>query len=352
MPASFDPSDIGTHMKNQSASTSLRRYVSLGAVVAATVAAVACSDDAITTHPNPTETAASFGKGGPKGTTSKILFGTNRDGGGSANEIYSMNSDGTAQTRLTFTRVNDGEAVYSPDGTKIVFYSVRDNALGDIYVMKADGSNVTRLTNTPGASMRPSWSPDGTMIAFESTRDAADPTAVSDPASYEIYTMKANGSNVKRITNNAFADIAPQWSPDGIHIAFASDRDHQGQGATRDLYVMNTDGSNVQRITNQDGQIADASWDPQGNRLTYSVIPAATNPGIYVVDVKTLVAVRLTFGPGIADAWPSFSPDGLKIAYAHYVSGSADIWIMNADGTNQTQITFNAANDSWPKWSR
>jgi len=115
---------------------------------------------------------------------------------------------------------------------------------------------------------------------------------------------------------------------------------------------MKANGSNVKRITNQDGQIADASWDPQGNRLTYSVIPAATNTGIYIVDVKTLASTRLTFAAGFTDAWPSFSSDGLKIAYAHYVSGLADIGIMNADGSNPTQITFNAANDSWPKWSR
>jgi Tol biopolymer transport system component len=338
-------------MNTRSASTSRRqRYLSRGALALAALVMVACSDDAFTSSPNPSETVASFGKGGPKAPQSKILFATNRDGG--ANEIYSMNSDGSAQTRLSFTRVNDGEAVYSPDGTKIAFYSARDNALGEIYVMKADGSNVTRLTNTAGASMRPSWSPDGSMIAFESTRDAADPTAVTVAANYEIYTMKANGSNVKRITNNSVGDIAPQWSPDGLHIAFASDRDHQGQVANRDLYLMNADGSNVKRLTTQDGQIADASWDPAGQRLTYSVIPASTNPGIFVLDVTTLAVKQLTFAPGFTDAWPSFSPDGTKIAYAHYVSGSADIWIMNDDGSNPKQITTNVANDSWPKWSR
>src|SRR5689334_18498129 len=104
-------------MNTQSASTSLRqRYLSRGALALAAFVAVACSDDALTTRPGPTETVASFGKGGPKAPQSKILFATNRDG--SANEIYSMNPDGSAQTRLSFTRVNDGEAVYSPDGTK------------------------------------------------------------------------------------------------------------------------------------------------------------------------------------------------------------------------------------------
>jgi len=337
-------------MKTHVGFTGLRQRVqSRGVMVVAALLSVACSDSAFVTHPNPNEAAASFGKGGPHGNQSKILFGSNRDG---QYEIYSMNSDGSSQTRLTFDRSNDNQGVYSPDGSKIAFYSTRQNGLGEIYVMNADGSNVVRLTTSAGASMRPSWSPDGAKIAFESTRDAADPTAVSVAANYELYTMNANGSNVVRITNNSVGDIAPLWSPDGAHIAFASDRDHQGQVAARDLYIMNVDGTNVKRITNQDGQIADASWDQKSRRLTYSVIPAALNPGIYIVDVSTLATKRLTFTAGFTDAWPSFSPDGTKIAYAHYGASSADIWVMNDDGSGATQITTNVANDSWPKWSR
>ena len=231
-------------MKTQSAYTALRRHVSLGALLIAAVVATACSDDALTTHPNPTETAASFGKGGPHGGgQGKILFATNRDGGGSANEIYSMNDDGSAQTRLTFMRVNDGEAVYSPDGSKIAFFSVRDNALGEIYLMNADGSNVTRLTNTPGASQRLSWSPDGKKIAFQSTKDAADPTATSVFASWEIYTMSANGSSVKRITNNAVgirAAVVARWCAHRVQQRSRS----RGTGRNaRHLDPMNTDGS-------------------------------------------------------------------------------------------------------------
>lgn len=329
-----------------------RRVVSRGVFALTAFVAAACSDSALTTHPNPTETVATFGKGGAHGGLTKMVFLSNR--GDSANyEVYSMNSDGSSQTRLTFSRAVDTQASLSPDRTKVVFVSTRDNQYGDIYVMKSDGTGVTRLTNSPGLSQRPSWSPDGTKIAFHSTRDAADPTATQFYSNYEIYTMNADGSNVKRITNNAVGDLAPEWSPDGLHIAFNSERDHVGSNGPRDLYLMNVDGSNVKRLTNQDGQIADASWDAQGKRLAYAVLPTASAPGIYVLDLKTLAAKRLTFNPGFTDAWPSFSPDGTQIAWAHYVGSYADIWVMNDDGSGAVQITATPGwNNTVPRWGR
>ena len=80
-----------------------------------------------------------------------------------------------------------------------------------------DGSNLTRLTNNAAADMNPDWSPDGQHVAFSTTRDG----------NFEIYTMNADGSNLNRVTNNIAADDRPAYSPDGTKIAFDSNRDGQ-----------------------------------------------------------------------------------------------------------------------------
>jgi len=78
-----------------------------------------------------------------------------------------MNADGTGPaTRLTSAPGEDRPGSYSPDGTKIVFYSTRDSNDFEVYTMNSDGSNQTRLTLRPGQDSNPSWSPDGTRIAF------------------------------------------------------------------------------------------------------------------------------------------------------------------------------------------
>ena len=84
----------------------------------------------------------------------------------------------------------------------IAFSSNRDGNF-EIYVMKADGSQQTRLTNNPAFENRPSWSPDGERIAFISDRDG----------NREIYFMKADGSQQTRLTNNSAFDARPMWRP-------------------------------------------------------------------------------------------------------------------------------------------
>ena len=101
----------------------------------------------------------------------------------------------------------------SADGKQIVSSSSRNGDF-DIYVMKLDGSEVRRLTESLGLDMRPVWSPDGRQIAFTSNRNG----------NYEIYVMNADGSNVRRITHHDERDDYPAWHPNEKKLVYVSER--------------------------------------------------------------------------------------------------------------------------------
>lgn len=96
-------------------------------------------------------------------------------------------------------------------GAKIVFTSAR-NRNAEIYIMNTDGSQQIRLTQYPGEDFDPTWSPNGEHIAFVSERD--------HEGLYDIYLMDPDGKNIRRAFNDLSYRTAPTWSPDGKHIAY------------------------------------------------------------------------------------------------------------------------------------
>jgi Tol biopolymer transport system component len=229
--------------------------------------------------------------------------------------------------------VRDGAPNWSPDSSRIVFYSEQGTGKSDLFSMKADGSDRRQITNTPNASEGyPSYSPDGTRILFDS--DAAN-------RNYDIWTIEANGFNPVRMTTAPSRELAPAWSPDGTTIAFMSDRDNR----EFDIYTMNADGTNVQRITN-----GGTNWFPQfspdGSRLAFHI-----GRDVHTLDLATKTLVRATKDP-LNGMYPTWSPDGQRIAFMSWRNGATQIYVMKADGSGQTNVAAVPKGSTIdPRWS-
>ena len=234
------------------------------------------------------------------------------------------------------TRTPSGPPTPTPFGggwSEIAFVSERDGNR-EIYVMGADGTNVRRLTNNRANDRDPAWSPDGMRLAFYSDREGDT----------DIYVMGADGSGPRNLTNHPANEYHPTWSPDGMRLAFASDRD----GST-EIYAMNNDGSNVQRLTGPGAHSGSPAWSPDGSRIAFNSSRDG-NDEIYVMNADGSGQTRLTFSPG-NDGFPAWSPDGTQIAFQSNRDGHFDVYVINADGSDLRRLTTTGSNDWWPEWS-
>jgi len=166
-------------------------------------------------------------------------------------DVWVMNADGSGLVNLTNDEAADAttSGAWSPDGQKIVFSTPRFFPKGsqgswawELCVMDAKGGNVRRLTeNADHYDGNACWSPAGNEIAFASQRDRKHRQT-------EIYVMNADGSNVRRITNDEKGSATnPAWSPDGKLLAFES----KGDEFAVNLYIIKPDGSELKKLTNR-----------------------------------------------------------------------------------------------------
>jgi Tol biopolymer transport system component len=212
-------------------------------------------------------------------------------------DIYTVDRDGKNLQRLTNYGTYTAEGILSPDGTRIVFTSLKDGDL-DIYTMNVDGSDVRRLTTTPGYDGGPWWSPDGTKIVYRAWHPEPGPEldAYRDllsrkmirPNRMELWVMNADGSDQRQITKLGGANFGPSWTPDGRRIIFSSNHKNP-RSRNFDLYLVNLDGTGLEQVTFNKEFDGFPMFSPDGTKLIWASNRGAAREGetnVFVADWK------------------------------------------------------------------
>jgi Tol biopolymer transport system component len=225
----------------------------------------------------------------------------------------------------------------------LVFVSDRSGR-EQIYTMRADGDGVRRLTEDSSIDSWPVWSPDHARIAFASTRDGAS----------DIFAMSANGGGVSRLTSSPGDDYHAAWSPDGSQISFESTRDGNAE-----IYAMDADGSHQVRLTHDPALDGSPAWSPDGRSIAFES-HRDRNYEVYTMRPDGSGVHRLTDAPG-EDGSPAWAPDGSEIAFSSARDGEPRLFVMRPDGANQVAISPPAMTgdgggtgifmDAGPAWS-
>ncbi len=288
-------------------------------------------------------------------------------------------------TRLTFDGDN-GEAYFSWDGKKLIWQSSRNGyACDKIWMMNIDGSDKHLVSPDHGAHTCSFFFPGDRRIIFASTSHipGACPPRPKTPAGaryvwplypYNIFTANADGTDLRKITDNPKYDAEPVVSSDGKEIVFGSQRE-----GNFDVYVMNADGSNLRRLTDRYGYNGGPWFSPDGRKIVWRAWYPVTDAEkaqwkdsmennyilAYPLDLWVMDAdgsnKQMILHNGATNFAPSWHPDGRRIIFASNMDDwhadirqyghNFELYLINSDGTGLERITYNNVFDSFPMFS-
>src|SRR5215216_494658 len=274
-------------------------------------------------------------------------------------DIYVIDAASTTETNLTRTKASsEGAPSWSPDGKKITYLKGSDPSgeiYNDIYVMNSDGTSQMRLIRAKDTKnfevgiQSPAWSPDGEKVAFiRTTRVVPDKSASSSavPATGPsgLYVMKPDGTGLRKLSKGIPYARSPLWSPEGNKIAFS--------GAGEKICVVNVGGTELRELMpNVRNHISSYAWSPNGKKIAFAAVHYRGELDIYVIDADGTGQTNLTSTKTVIEDEPSWSPDGKQIAFTRADAGDVyadqDVYLMNADGTGRLCLANNASSPSF-----
>jgi TolB protein len=275
----------------------------------------------------------------------------------------------------------NAEAYFSADGQSLIFQSTRHGRSCDQeYLMRIDGTGLQQVSNGAGKTTCGYFFDRDRRIFFASTHaaDTACPTR-PDPSKgyvwgldpFDIYTANRDGSDLKRLTTFGVYTAEGTLSPNGRTIVFTSLKD-----GDLDIYTMNVDGSNLRRLTTAPGYDGGPFFSPDGSKIVYRAYHPTDSTEL--ADYRALLAQRIV-RPNKMEIWmmnadgsdqhqithlgganfaPYFTPDGHRIIFSsNYLhphgpgARNFDLYLINLDGSHLEQVTTDPEFDGFPEFS-
>lgn len=255
---------------------------------------------------------------GESGFAGQTLLAVNRSGRGKVAHVVKMTTDGSDIVRVTKSSAIEMLPAWGNAGSILLTSYAKGNP--DLY--RVSGGAGRRISSHPGMNSGAAYCAGNGRIALTLSKDG----------DAEIYSMNADGSDLKRLTNHRAIDTSPTWSPDCSRIAFVSDR-----GGNPQIYTMDADGSNVTRLTMLGKYNTNPAWG-KGGRIAFSARDEQNGLDIFVIREDGSDLTRITQQQGKNDK-PTWSPDGRYIAFSSTRDGSSRIYIATADGKSQNAVT-------------
>lgn len=216
----------------------------------------------------------------------------------------------------------------------------------DLWMVKGDGAELSQLATSPEMELNPRRWPDVDSIAF---------CRQMGPSNYSLIVMTLWDQSETTLVANNPVPISSSWSPEGTQIAF-----NKTENGNEDIYVIDIDGSNLTRLTTDAGADREPAWsayypvDPSDenteyiSKIAFTSDRTSTNQ-VWVMDTDGQNQTNLT--PGDDGDGPAWSPDALRLAFQSRRDGNAQIYRMDADGANVQRVTQSGVDELSPVWS-